>query len=113
MTCGLLQVAFHNNCFLSGSVDGMINVYDVSDGFDEDDGFLVSAVLDSHMNAPSSFAVLDQNKTLLLCMASVALPDYCQAHFVISAVFLLHLVTDALLSASKCTACIAGCPEHR
>ena len=38
----LLQVMFHGNRFLSGSVDGLINVFDLSNGFDEDEGFLVS-----------------------------------------------------------------------
>ena len=33
---------FHGNRFLSGSVDGLINVFDLSNGFDEDEGFLVS-----------------------------------------------------------------------
>lgn len=40
----LLQVMFHGNRFLSGSVDGLINVFDLSSGFDEDEGFLVSMV---------------------------------------------------------------------
>ncbi len=37
----VLQVKFHENRLLSGSVDGLISVFDVANGFDEDEGFLV------------------------------------------------------------------------
>ncbi len=37
-----LQVKFCQSRLLSGSVDGLISVFDVANGFDEDDGFLVS-----------------------------------------------------------------------
>lgn len=37
-----LQVKFCQNRLISGSVDGLVNVFDVSNGFDEDEGFLVS-----------------------------------------------------------------------
>ena len=33
---------FCQNRLISGSVDGLINVFDVANGFDEDEGFLVS-----------------------------------------------------------------------
>ena len=32
---------FHKNHFLSGSMDGLISVFDVTNGLDEDEGFLV------------------------------------------------------------------------
>ena len=38
----IVQVVFHNNNFLSGSIDGMVNVFDIANSFDEDGGFLVS-----------------------------------------------------------------------
>ena len=55
-----MQVMFHptqQNKLLSASVDGLVAVFDLANGLDEDDGFMVSYILRLLMSWPISHAV--------------------------------------------------------
>ena len=50
-----MQVMFHptqQNKLLSASVDGLVAVFDLANGLDEDDGFMVSYILRLLMSWP-------------------------------------------------------------
>ncbi|KAL3157293.1 hypothetical protein ABBQ38_001524 [Trebouxia sp. C0009 RCD-2024] len=60
------QVKFCHNRLISGSVDGLINVFDISTGFDEDEGFLAAFNIE---NSVSRLGLYGLHSEKLWCLS--------------------------------------------
>ena len=95
---------FCQNRFISGSVDGLINVFDTSSGFDEDEGFLVCEYC--HSNAFDEL----HGSVQMLCVQwhlSSAIMHLCSAclHCCVSCAPSLVQLMFVLCSKTRCKFC--------